>query len=48
MPGVFVGCHTHAGGIWSGDYLFADYPPFKKDGDVERAKMNIHRTEEVL
>ena len=19
MPGVFVGCHTHAGGIWSGD-----------------------------
>ncbi len=48
MPGVFVGYHTHAGGIWSGDYLVADYAPFKKDGDVGRAKVKIHRAKEVV
>jgi hypothetical protein len=27
IPGAFVGYHIHAGGLWSGDYLFAEYPP---------------------
>ncbi len=35
MPGVFVGCHTHAGGIWSGDYL--------ADRDVGKAKSLVPR-----
>ncbi len=48
MPGVFVGCHTHAGGIWSGDYLVADYAQFKTDCDVGRAKVNVHRANEVV
>ena len=48
MPGVFVGYHTHAGGIWSGDYLVADYAPFKKDCDVGRAKVKVHPTREVV
>ncbi len=31
IPGVFIGCHVHPGGLWSGDYLVADYSPFTKD-----------------
>ena len=35
MPGLFVGYHTHAGGIWSGDYL--------ADRDVGKAKSLVPR-----
>ncbi len=38
VPGLFVGHRTHAGGIWSGDYLVADYAPFKKDCDVGKGR----------
>ncbi len=48
MPGIFVGYHTHAGGLWSGDCLVADYAPCKKYCDVGRAKVNIHRVKEVV
>ncbi len=48
MPGAFIGYHTHAGGIWSGDYLVADYAPFKKDCDVTPATVRAHRIKEVL
>ena len=34
IPGLFVGCHVQPGRLWSGDYLFADYSPFKKDCDA--------------
>ena len=34
IPGLFVGYHIHAGGLWSGDYLVADYSPFRRDCDV--------------
>ncbi len=47
-PGVFVGYHVGPGGRWSGDYLGADYSPFKKDGDVVKAKVKIHRAKEAL
>ena len=30
IPGVFIGYHVHAGGLWSGDYLVADYSPSVK------------------
>ncbi len=30
IPSVFVVYHIHAGGLWSGDYLVADYSPFQK------------------
>ncbi len=30
IPGVFIGYHIHAGGLWSGDYLVADYSPIQE------------------
>ena len=42
-----MGYHTHDGGIWRGDYLVADYAPFKKDCDVGRAKVKVHRAKAV-
>ena len=44
IQGVFFGNHVHAVGVWSGDYYVADYGPFKKDCDVVKSKVNIHRT----
>ena len=43
IPGVFIGYRAHAGGIWSGDYLVADYSPFRKSCDVVKSKLKIHR-----
>ena len=48
MQGVFIGYHTHAGGLWSGDYLVADYAPFEKQCDVTRAKVKVHRIKGVM
>ena len=41
LRGVFIGSHVHAGGLWSGDYIVADYEPFKKDCDVATSKVSI-------
>ncbi len=30
IQGVFLGYRVHAGGLWSGDYIVADYTPLKK------------------
>ena len=30
IPGVFIGYHIHAGGLWSGDYYVAALAPFRK------------------
>ncbi len=27
---VFIGYHVHAGGLWSGDYVVADYSPIQE------------------
>ena len=48
IPGVFIGYHIHAGGLWSGDYLVADYSPFRRDCDVAKSKVKIHRIREVV
>ena len=48
IPGVFIGYHVHPGGLWSGDYLAFDYLPFKRDCDVVKSKVKIHRIKEVL
>ncbi len=43
IPGVFIGYLIHVGGLWSGDYLVADYSPFRSDSDVIKSKVKIHR-----
>ena len=48
IPGVFVGCRIHPGGLWSGDYLVAELAPFRKNYDVARSKVKIHRIREVV
>ena len=48
IPGVFIGYHIHAGGLWSGDYLVADFAPFRQDCDVIKSKVKIHRIKEVV
>ncbi len=47
IPGAFIGYHVHAGGLWSGDYLVADLAPSRKDCDVRRSKVKIHRIKEA-
>ena len=32
--GLLLGYHVQPWGLWNGDYLVADYEPFKKDIDV--------------
>ena len=48
LPGVFVGYHVNPGGEWSGDYLVADLEYFRKNPDVPRSKVKIHRIKEVV
>ncbi len=43
IQGVFIGYHVHAGGLWSGDYIVADYAPLKKDCDAIPAKVKVRR-----
>ena len=31
------------GGPWNGDYIVADYEPFKTDCDIQESKVNTHR-----
>ena len=48
IPGVFIGYHVHAGGLWSGDYLVADLAPFRQDCDEAKSKVEIYRAKEVV
>ena len=48
IQGIFLGYHIQPGGLWSGDYIVADYEPFKKDCDVLESRVKIHRIKEVL
>ncbi len=48
IPGIFLGYHVHAGGLWSGDYLVAERDPFRQDCDVARSKVKIYRINEVV
>ena len=48
IPGVFIGYHIHAGGLWSGDYLVADLAPFRQDCDVAKSKVEIHRIKDIV
>ena len=48
IPGVFIGYHVHPGGLWSGDYLIADFAPFRRDCNVAKIKVNIHRVREIV
>ena len=46
--GIFLGYHVQSGGLWNGDYIVADYEPFKNDCDALESKVNIHRIKDVL
>ena len=48
LPGIFMGYHIHPGGLWSGDYLVAELQPFRRNHDVPRSKVKVHRTKEVV
>ena len=39
IKGIFVRHHVHSGGIWSGDYLVAEYALFRASCDVIRGKV---------
>jgi hypothetical protein len=45
---VFIGYHIHPGGVWSGDYLVAELAPLRKNFDVVKSKIKIHRIKEVV
>ena len=34
IQGIFFGNPVHARGLWSGDYIVADFTPVRKDCDV--------------
>ena len=48
LPGVFIGYHVQAGGLWHGDYLVADLAPFRENCDVAKSKVKIHMIKEVV
>ncbi len=48
IPGVFLGYHVHAGGLWSGDYYVAALSPFRANCDEVKSKVKIHRIKEVV
>ena len=48
QAGLLVGYHTQPGGRWSGDYLVADFEPFKEDPDAEPRHVRVHRMKEVI
>ena len=48
IRGMFVGHHVHSGGIWSGDYLFAEYAPFRASCDVIRGAVTVYGTKEII
>jgi hypothetical protein len=49
VPGLFVGWFVQLGGIWSGDYIVAEYAPFQKNPDLTYGKVRqiTHRVKEV-
>ncbi len=48
IPGVFIGYHIHAGGLWSGDYYVAALAPSRKNGVEVKSKVKIYRIKEVV
>jgi hypothetical protein len=48
IPGVFLGYHVHAGGLWSGDYYVVALSPFRASCDEVKSKVKIHRIKEVV
>ncbi len=48
IEGIILGYHVQSGGFRNGDYIVADYEPFKKACDVLESKVDIHRIKEVL
>ena len=49
-PGIFVGLHFQPGGLWSGDFIVADFAAFQEDPDIQPGShaCSISRTKEVV
>ena len=47
-PGIFLHPHAQPGGIWSGDYIIADFEAFRSNPNAEPKDVRIHRTKEVI
>ena len=47
-PGIFLHPHAQPGGIWSGDYIIADFEVFRSNPNAEPKDVRIHRTKEVI
>ena len=43
--GIFMGCHLHSGGKWSGDYLVLDVAERRERNDG--CRLAIHRVKEL-
>ena len=48
IKGCFVRHHVHSGGVWSGDYLVAEYVASMASCDVIRGKVKFHRAKEIV
>ena len=46
--GLLVGFHVQPGGLWSGDYLVADWETFRHHPDATPGQCRIHRTSAVF
>ncbi len=45
---IFLGYHVQSGGLWSCDYIVADYEPFKDNCAALESRVKTHRIKEVL
>ena len=45
--GIFLGYHFHPGGVWSKDYLVADYADLRSNPEADPADIRISRTAEI-
>jgi len=48
QPGIFVGYHQQPGGYFTGDYLVAEFEPFRMNPDAAPKDVKVHRTKEVI
>ena len=46
--GILVGYHQQPGGKWSGDYLVAEFEPFRYNPDAKPKDVTVHRVKEVV
>ena len=48
IHGIFLGYHIQPGGLWNGDYIVADYEPFKKIATCWKARSKSTESKRYL